>query len=57
MFKFPEVRAIDGLVRAVILNGQSYITLANMYYIPLPPFGKCHVQLHADSCYSDDDPT
>ena len=52
-----DVRAIDGLIGAVILNSQSYITSANVDYIPLPPFGECHVQLCTDLCYGDDDPT
>ena len=50
-----DIQAIDGLIGAVILNSQSYITSANMDYIPLPPFGKHQVQLCADSRYSDDD--
>ena len=52
---FPGgVQAFDGVLGAVILESQSYITTAN--YIPLPPFGN-HVKLHADSHYGDDDPT
>jgi hypothetical protein len=39
------------------LNGKSFITSANADYIPLPPFGNCHIKLHADTCYGDDDPT
>ena len=51
------IQALDGLVSAVILDGQSYITSANADYIPLPPFGNRHIQLRADSRYGDDDPT
>src|SRR5271169_2912067 len=44
------------MVSAVVLGGQSFITSANADYIPLPPFGDCHVKLRTDSCYGDDDP-
>ena len=50
------VRALDGLVGAVIFDGKSFITSANAEYIPLPPFGDRHVKLRADSRYGDDDP-
>ena len=51
------IQALDGLVSAIILDGQSYITSANADYIPLPPFGDCHIQLRADLHYGNDDPT
>ena len=48
--------SLDDLIGAVILDGKSFITLANADYIPLPPFGNHHVKLHADTCYGDDNP-
>ena len=51
------IQAIDGIVRAVILDSQYFITSANVHYIPLPPFFNCQVKLCADSHYGDDDPT
>jgi hypothetical protein len=51
------IRALDGVVGAVILDGQSFITSANADYIPLPIFGERQVKLRADSRYGDDDPT
>ena len=50
------IQALDGIVRAVILNGDFFITSANADYIPLPPFGDRQVQLCADSHYGDDNP-
>ena len=51
-----NIGALDGIIGAVILDGQSFITLANVDYIPLPPFGKCRLKLHADSHYGDNNP-
>jgi hypothetical protein len=31
--------------------------LENTDYIPLPPFGNCHIKLRADTRYGDDNPT
>ena len=50
------VQALDGVLGAVILDGQFFITTANAEYIPLPPFGEREVKLRADSRYGDDDP-
>jgi hypothetical protein len=50
------VKALDGIIGAVILEGQSYITSANADYIPLPPFNERNIKLRADSRYGDDDP-
>ena len=50
------IQALDGIVGAVILNGDFFVTSANADYIPLPPFGDRQVQLHTDSRYGDDDP-
>jgi hypothetical protein len=39
------------------LDGKSFITSANADDIHLPPFSNCHITLHADTCYGDDNPT
>ena len=51
------IQAFDGILGAVILNSESFITTANADYIPLPPFGEHHIKLRADSRYGDNDPT
>ncbi len=50
------IKALDGIVGAITLNGQFFITSANADYIPLPPFDDRQVKLRADSRYGDDDP-
>ena len=50
------VGTLNGLVGALILGGQSFITPANADYISLPSFGDCQIQLCADSHYGDDNP-
>ena len=51
-----NIGPLDGLFRAVILGEKSSITMANVDYISLPPFGNCEVKLQADSSYGDNDP-
>ena len=56
-FSTDRIQALDGLLGAVILDGQNFITTANADYIPLPPFFDREIKLRADSRYGDDDPT
>ena len=50
------VAGLNGLVRALILGSQSFITPANANYIPLHSFGDCQIKLCTNSHYGNDNP-
>ena len=47
---------MDGIVRALLFDGEYFITTPNQPFIPKPLVGECKVVMHADSLYADDDP-
>ena len=51
-----NIGPLNGLFRAIILGGKPFITMANVDYIPFPPFGYHEVKLWADSWDGDNDP-
>ncbi|KAF8223081.1 hypothetical protein L208DRAFT_1318865, partial [Tricholoma matsutake] len=47
----------DGKVRALLFDGNYFITPPNQSYIPHPPLGTtCRIFMWADGLYRDDDP-
>jgi hypothetical protein len=52
------MRATDGAIGALLLNGQNFVTSPNQSCIFQPAFGTTHsVFIHANNLYGDNDPT